>query len=120
MAFESTLDEIFKSETIDANKILHELLSEKGLDMKTHISDPITFAILESTVNQIEQLLSSVEKLKLPLTKKFLKDLIKQLKKFLVSWNRLSRTEVKEILQANKEQESGARSFFQKLVGIGK
>jgi len=120
MAFESTLERLFRGETIDANKILHELLSEKGLDMKTHISDPITFAILESIINQIEDLLSETKGLKLPYTKKFLKDMIKQLKKFLVSWNRLSRREVAEILKATKEEGSEARSFFQKLTGMGK
>ena len=120
MAFESTLERLFRGETIDANKILHELLSEKGLDMKTHISDPITFAILESIINQIEDLLSETKGLKLPYTKKFLKDMIKQLKKFLVSWNRLSRTEVKEILKATKEDSSPNRNLFERLAGLGK
>lgn len=119
MAVETKLEELMREDTLDANKILSELLDPKNIDMKTHIQDPVTFAILESIVNNLEELLSLAEKtkVKLPLTKKVLKDIISQLKKLLVSYKRLGRIEVTETLQKAKEQET-SRSLFDKLAGI--
>ena len=121
MAFEGQISDLMREDTIDANKILDNLLDPKNIDMKTDINDPITFAILESLVAHFEELLSGFEKKKidLPITKKLLKDMILYLKKFLISWERKSRIEITETLKANKEQESGAKSFFQKLSGFG-
>lgn len=118
MALETKLEELIREDDLDANKILHELLSKEGIDLKTHITDPVTFAMLEAVVMNLEELFSVAKKCKLPLTKKILKDMIDQLKKFLVSWNRLSRKEITETLQKTKEEDSGTRSLFQKLAGI--
>ena len=122
MAFETTLGELQKEDTIDANKILESLLNPKNIDMKTHIVSPITFAILESVVNNLENLLTEVnqQKLKLPMTKKVLRDLIKQLKLFLVSWNRLSREEITKTLQSLRQEGMQERSLYQRLIGMGK
>lgn len=119
MAFETTLGELMRQDTIDANKILSELLSEKNIDMKTHILTPIEFAILESTVNNLESMLFET-KGKLPITTKLLRDIIRQLKKFMVSWQRLSRKEITETLQAAKQQEVAQRSLFGRLTGMEK
>ena len=78
MAFENVLGELQKEEMIDANAILDSLLNPKNIDLKTHIVSPITFAVLEGIVNNLETLLSEVgkQKIKLPLTRKILKDII--------------------------------------------
>ena len=122
MALETSLGDLFKEEPIDTNKILSDLLNPKNIDMKTHIVSPLTFAILEGIINNIEGLLSEIgkEKIKLPLTKKLLKDIIKQLKHFLVSWNRLSREEITKTLQSIKAEGTEQRSLYQKLIGLGK
>ena len=121
MAFEGQISDLIREDTIDSNKILSDLLDPKNLDMKTDIRDPITFSILESLVSEIEELLSGVneKKLQLPITKKLLKNMLVYLKKFLVSWERKSRIEITETLKATKEQESGAKSLFQKIAGFG-
>ena len=122
MAFETVLSDLQKDETIDANKILESLLNPKNIDMKTHIISPITFAILESVVKNLENLLTQTgkQKIKLPLTTKLLKDMIKQLKMFMVSWNRLSRDEITKTLQSLRQEGMQDRSFYQKLLGMGK
>ena len=122
MAFETVLGDLQKDEMIDANKILESLLNPKNIDMKTHIISPVTFAILESVVKNLENLLTQTgkQKIKLPLTTKLLKDMIKQLKMFMVSWNRLSRDEVTKILQSLRQEGMQDRSFYQKLLGMGK
>lgn len=117
MAFESTFDELLKDETLDANAILHELLDPKNIDMKTHIADPITFAMLEAIISNLEDLFSTAKKAKMPLTKKILRDTIKHLKMYLVSWKRLSRKEITETLQKTKEEDN-SRNIFQKLAGL--
>ena len=122
MAFDQILGDMQKEDTTDANKILESLLSPKNIDMKTHILNPVTFAILESVINSIEDLLTEInqQKLKLPLTKKMLKSVLLQIKKFMVSWNRLSRQEITETLQSIRQEGATERSFFQKLIGSGK
>lgn len=123
MAFETVIGDLQREDLIDANKILESLLDPKNIDMKTHIISPVTFAILESVVMSLENLLTEVNsntKVKLPLTKKLLKDLIYKLKLFLVSWNRQGRIEVTKTLQSIRQEGSGERSFFQKLLGTGK
>ena len=122
MALETELGELFKEETIDTRKILSDLLNPKNIDMKTHIVSPLTFAILEGIINNIEELLSEIgkQKVKLPLTKKLLKKIIRQLKLFLVSWNRLSREEVTKTLQSIRTEGTEGKSLYQKLLGIGR
>lgn len=123
MAFETVLGELQREDIIDANKILESLLNPKNIDMKTHIISPVTFAVLESVVNNLEKLLTEVDaqrQIKLPLTKKILNDLVLKLKLFLVSWNRQSRIEVTKTLQSIREEGSGERSFFQRMLGTGK
>lgn len=122
MALETQLGELFKEEIIDANKILDSLLSPKNIDMKTHIMSPITFAILESVVYNFESLLSELgsQKIKLPLTKKVLEKIIQKIKLFMVSWNRLSREEITKTLQSIRQEGATERSFYQKLLGMGK
>lgn len=122
MAFETVLSDLQKEETIDANKILESLLNPKNIDMKTHITSPVTFAILESIVKNLENLLTETgkQKIKLPLTKALLKDMVIKLKMFLVSWNRLSREEVTKTLQSLRSEGVQDRSLYQKLLGLGK
>lgn len=122
MALETALGELIKEDQIDANKILHELLDQKNIDMKTHINDPITFAILESFIYIINDMLKDIKKsgTRLPITEKFLKSFLAQLKKFLVSWDRQSRKEITETLQAIKQENSNERSLFQRLTGFGR
>ena len=122
MAMETQLDNLLREDSLDANKILSLLLDPDNIDMKTHVCDPITFAVLESIVNQFEDMVTGLEKqkLKLPITKKMLKDIIVLLKKFLVSWDRQSRIEITETLKAIKEEGTGAKSLFQTIAGLGK
>lgn len=123
MAFETVLGDLQREDLIDANKILENLLNPRNIDMKTHIISPITFAILETVVMNLENLLTEIKaeiKLKLPMLKKLLKDMITKLKQFLVSWNRQSRVEITKTLQSIRQEGSGDRSFFQKLLGTGK
>lgn len=123
MAFDQVLGDLERETESSANKILESLLDIKNLDMKTHILNPVTFAILESVIVNIEDLLTEIghSKLKLPLTKRMLETVLLQIKKFMVSWNRASRNEITRTLQAIRENEgSGERSFFQKLLGSGK
>lgn len=122
MAFENILGELQIQEDTSANKILDSLLNPENIDMKTHIVSPITFAIMEGIINNIEGLLSSLNesKIKLPMTKKLLKDIIKKLKQFMVSWNRLSRDEITKTLQSIRQEGATERSFFQKMLGTGK
>ena len=122
MALETSLGDLFKEETIDANKILDKLLDPKNIDMKTHIISPITFAYLEGVVNNIEILLGDIKggKIKLPLTTKLLKDIVKKIKLFMVSKDRLSRTEITETLKSIRQEGATERSFFQKLLGTSK
>ena len=122
MAFETVLSDLQKEETIDANKILDSLINPKNIDMKTHIISPITFAILESIISNLENLLTEVgkQKIKLPLTKKLLKDMTMKFKLFMVSWNRLSREEITKTLQSIRQEGMQDRSLYQKLLGMGK
>ena len=122
MAFEQVLGDLQKEESADANKILESLLSSKNIDMKTHIINPVTFAILEGIIVTVEDLLTEInqQKLKLPLTKKLLKTVLFQIKKFMVSWNRQGRKEITETLQSIRQEGATERSFFQKMTGLGK
>lgn len=119
MAFEGQISDLMREDTIDSNKILNDLLDPKNIDMKTDIADPITFAILDVLVDLIEDFFSQTKNVKLPKTKKLLKDIVKKIKLFMVSWKRQSRIEITETLKANKEVESGAKSLFQKIAGFG-
>ena len=123
MAFEQVLGDLQSEEISDANKILESLLDAKNIDMKTHVLNPVTFAILEGVIVTVEDLLTEVgqlKKLSLPLTKKLLKTVLFQIKKFMVSWNRLSRDEVTKTLQSIRQEGATERSFFQKMIGAGK
>lgn len=122
MAFENILGELQIQEDTTANKILESLLNPKNIDMKTHIVSPITFAIMEGIINNVEGLLSALDeqKIRLPMTKKLLKDIIIKLKQFMVSWNRMSRDEITKTLQSIRQEGATERSFFQKMLGTGK
>lgn len=115
MSFEVALEDLVKEEELTGNKILSDLLNEKGIDLKTHICSPVDFAILNAVVDNLEPLLFTKSKKKCNLEK----DIIIYLKKFLISWNRMSRKEITDTLKATKEQEIGDRSLFQKLAGLG-
>lgn len=121
MAMETQISELMREDTIDANKILDNLLSPENIDMKTHICDPVTFSLFQSLVDNFEKLamLQKSKKKQLPITSKLLEDICSNLKKFLVSWNRESRKEVTETLKAVKEEGAGAKSLFQKIAGMG-
>lgn len=122
MAFEGQISDLMREDNIDANKILSELLDAKNINLKTDIPDPITFAILESIVWELENMLSAIneKKLRLPILKGTLRKIIRLLKEFSVSWERKSRIEITETLKASKEEGTGAQSFFQKLSGFVK
>jgi len=123
MAFELALGDLQKDDELTANKILETLLNPKNINMKTHILTPVTFAILESIIMNLESLLTEInkeKKVKLPLTTKILKDTIVYLKQFMVSWNRLSREEITKTLQSIRQEGSGERSFWQKMIGTNK
>lgn len=124
MAMETQISELMKEDTMNTTKILSDLLNPKHINMKTDITDPITFSLLEAIVNQLEDMLNGIkdntkkQKLKLSITKKMLKKMIKCLKEFLVSWDRKSRTEITETLKSTREEGSGARSLFQKMADL--
>ena len=120
MALERELEDMLKSDNIDANKILDSLLNPKNLDMKTHIVSPITFAVLEGICDNLDILISSIstKKMSLPRTTKLLKTLRIKIKMFLVSWNRLSREEITKTLQSTRQEGVGERSLYQKLLGL--
>ena len=122
MAVETVLADLEKEQTVDNAQILNSLLNPENIDMKTHIMSPITFAMLEAVVNNLQNLLLKIktQKIKLPITKKLLEDMIRQLKKLLVSWNRLGRIEITKTLQSLRQEGMQERSFYQKLLGIGK
>lgn len=121
MAMETMISDLMRTDNIDANKILSELLNPENINMKTDIRDPITFAILESVVEELEYMLTGIDqnKIKLPITKRNLKRIIKRLKEYLVSWNRAGRIEITETLKATKEEGTGAKSLFQRIAGLG-
>ena len=122
MAVETVLADLEKEQTVDNAQILNSLLDPNNIDMKTHIMSPITFAMLEAVINNLQNLLLKIktQKIKLPITKKLLEDMIRQLKKLLVSWNRLGRIEITKTLQSLRQEGMQERSFYQKLLGIGK
>lgn len=121
MAMETQISDLMREDTIDQNKILDNLINPENIDMKTDINDPITFAIFESIVRNLEKLLQGLDegKIQLPITRKLLVTVLDKLKLFLVSWNRKSRSEITETLKANREEGTGAKSFFQKMAGYG-
>jgi len=120
MALERELEDMLKSDNIDANKILDSLLNPKNIDMKTHIVSPITFAVLEGICDNLDILISSIstKKMSLPRTTRLLKTLRIKIKMFLVSWNRLSREEITKTLQSTRQEGVGERSLYQKLLGL--
>ena len=120
MAMETQISELMREDTVDANKILDSLLDPKNIDLKTHICDPVTFALFQSLVDNFEKLamLEKHTKKQLPITDKLLKDICDDLKNFLVSWNRESRKEITETLKATKQEDAGAKSLFRTIAGM--
>lgn len=122
MALDLKLGDLEYDEDTTTNKILESLINDKNIDLKTHIINPVVFATLNTIIYNIENLLTEMttNKLKLPKTKKFLEDFIFTLKKFMISWNRLSRNEITTTLQSIRNEEQSTRSFAERLMGLGR
>lgn len=118
MALDRLGYDLMQEETISAEKILSELLSDKNIDMKTHVLSPVEFAMFESVIEYVDDLLIFSQKNGLKRTTKLLKTMSKKLKMFLVSWNRLSRTEITNTLAGRIHEEQANRTLTQRLLGI--
>lgn len=122
MAFETVLgDLVIDSNTGDSYKILGDLLDEKNIDMKTHIISPVTFSILSSISKNCVKLLSYIKKkkYKFPKFTSLLKDIIHDIKVFMVSWGRKSRDEITDTLKAIAQKVQDSRTITDRLLGIG-
>jgi len=132
MAYEVDLDELQKTEIIDANKILHEFFSPENISLKTEINTPSEFTTLETISNvKIFNYLINFgtkrnKKGKIKYKHKFVKvpellhNWIDYYKVNMVTYGRKSRLEVADVLKAIKEQEKESRGLLQKLTGMGK
>lgn len=119
MSLERVTRELFPEEDITTEKILSELLSNKNINLKTHIISPIEFAILEAYITQIKIEMLFAKKHGYKQTTAFLEDFILRLKEFMVSWKRMSREEVISALAEIRKEKTG-RTFSEKLLGLGK
>jgi len=94
------LKEIIPTTDISLQKILNNLLdAEKNLELKTHILKPKQLAslfILSDYLNMI----------KLPKSSLLIQDFINLFLKYMVSFKRLSRTEIIKAISAIREMES--------------
>ena len=117
MALDRAFGDFLGEEGVGAGKILSDLLNDKNIDTKTHIVSPVTFAILESVVDYLSEVQIFAKKKGLKETSKFLDNFIFKLKKFLVSWQRLSRKEITETLARVTEQQT-AKSLTSRLLGM--
>lgn len=124
MAFDVALGElqVNTGSMLDANKILDNLINPKNIDLKTHIQNPILWSIFESIVDNIDALLKKVGqvKLRLPKFKKMLKSLKTKIKRFMISWNRMSRLEITDTLKSIRNEEKASRTFAERLLGLNK
>lgn len=129
MAFEVDLEELQKEETIDANKILNEYFTPQNIGLKTEINSPAEFTTLEVIAKNFNDLINfnvAVSKGRkrykhdLKDVAKILQNWIDLLKVNMISHKRKSREEVARILMAMKQQEQTARSWLEKLTGMGK
>lgn len=119
MSFEALFPELMRSTgSVDANAILRDLLDDKNIDTKTHILTPVEMAILDAYVDYITDMIVFCKTKGLRRTAKFLSKFLIQFKKYMVSWKRLSRTEVTNTLSAIQQRETGT-SFVSKLLGMG-
>jgi len=132
LAYEVDLDELQKTEIIDANKILHEFFSPENISLKTEINAPSEFTTLE-TISDIKIFNYLInfggernKKGKIKHKHKFVKvpillqEWISKYKINMVTYGRKSRLEVADVLKAIKEQEKESRGLLQKLTGMGK
>jgi len=122
MAIEQSLgDLINENETANVLSILESLLNPENIDMKTHIISPVSFAVFEAIISDFDLLVCDIDKncvYRLTMTKSLLETTRDKLKMFLISWNRESRKEITETLKSIREEGSGERSFFQRILGI--
>lgn len=111
MALENVFEDMFSTEDLTAEKILNLLIeSDKHLNMKTHILNPLEFSILDIIVIHLRQK-------KMVKTARMLENFLKADKEYMVSWKRMSRKEIIDALIAMREQKTGA-SLTQKLLGM--
>ena len=129
MAFEVDLEELQKEEIIDSNKILNEYFTPQNIGLKTEINAPSEFTTLEVIAKNFNDLINfnvAVSKGRkrykhdLKDVAKILQNWIDLLKVNMISHKRKSREEVARILMAMKQQEQTARSWLEKLTGMGK
>jgi len=119
MALETFGREIFSEEEINAEQILSQLLSNKNINLKTHILSPVEMAILESYIAEIEKQRVFTKTNGYKQTARFLKTFTLRFKEFMVSWKRLSREEVIQALAEIRKEKTG-RTFAERLLGMGR
>lgn len=124
MAFEVDLEELQKEQVLDSNKILNEYFTKKNINLKTQIDAPAEFTTLDTLTSNFDDLINfnndGNNKHTFTKTSKTLNHWLDKFKEYMVSNKRASRLEVADVLKAIKEQENNARSWTEKLTGMGK
>jgi hypothetical protein len=111
MAVEETLEGLFSTEEITAEKILNLLIeSGKNLNMKTQTESPLEIALLEAYIIYLRGK-------GLTGTAKMLENFMLRFKEFMVSYKRMSRKEIVDSLIALREQKTGSK-LTNKLLGM--
>jgi len=119
MALETFGRELFSDEEVSAEKILSQLLSNKNINLKTHILSPVEMAILESYIDEIDKQRVFAKEHGYKQTARFLKNFTLKFKEFMVSWKRLSREEIISALAEIRKEKTG-RNFAERLLGMGR
>jgi allophanate hydrolase subunit 1 len=97
---ESVFGELMASDEITAEKILQYLLtSDKNLALKTHVKDPVSLAIYRAYMQHIKAL-------KLKKSQAVLKEFLLAYLEMMVSYNRMSRTEIISALTSLRTEKS--------------
>jgi hypothetical protein len=108
-----------EEEELGNTKILNDLLTDLNIDLKTEILAPVEFALFDAIIEQLNDLAFTSSKYKFKSTSKLLKTLSYKMKAFMYSYKRQSRTETYSTL-AEARKEKSARTWSQKLLGMGK
>jgi len=129
MAYEVDLEELQREETVNTDKILDKYFSPEHVELKTEINAPSAFTTLENITKHFNELINfNTKKIKGEFkfkhdfsdVQEVLQNWINTHKINMVTYKRKSRNEVAEVLKALKQQEINARSWSEKLTGMGK
>jgi len=97
---ETVFAELMSADDITAEKILQYLLtSDKHLAMKSHVKDPVALAIYRAYM-------SHMKSLKLKRSQAVMKEFLTAYLEMMVSYNRMSRTEIISALTSLRTEKS--------------